>query len=174
MAVFGHFWGFLSPGGSVWADSFWNASEISCIKFRHPTNGISTKEMFDPPSGGGQTLFLGDFSALGGQIGLIPFAMSQICLASSLDTLQRVSSWENVCPPLSGGGQTLFSGVGSALWGRIRLITRASSLDTPHSVSWSKKWLTNFCHPPPPLPKLVKIFVLKIYYQLLILSLFYF
>ena len=47
--------------------------------------------MFDPPSGGGQTLLSGVFSGMGGQIRLIPFAMSQKSLAASLDTPQRVS-----------------------------------------------------------------------------------
>ena len=34
---------FLSLGVSVWADSFWNESEISCPKFRHPRKGIGKK-----------------------------------------------------------------------------------------------------------------------------------
>ena len=76
------FGSFLSLGGSVWADSFCNESEISCIKFRHHTKAIPAEKMFDPPSGGGQTLFLGVFSGVGGQIRLIPFAMSQKSLAA--------------------------------------------------------------------------------------------
>ena len=36
-SVFGTF---LSLGRSVWADSFCNESDISCLKFRHPTKGI--------------------------------------------------------------------------------------------------------------------------------------
>ena len=35
---------FLGLGGSVWADSFCNESEISRLKFRHPTKGIPTKK----------------------------------------------------------------------------------------------------------------------------------
>jgi hypothetical protein len=38
---------FLSPGGSVWADSFWIESEISCPKCRHPTKGF-VKKTFGP------------------------------------------------------------------------------------------------------------------------------
>ena len=84
------FGSFLSLGGSVWADSFCNESEISCIKFRHPTKGIPAEKMFDPPQRGGHTLFSGVFSGVGLQIRLIPFAMSQKSLAARLDTPQRV------------------------------------------------------------------------------------
>ena len=48
--------------------------------------------MFLAPFKGGQTLFLGVFSALGDRFGLISFAMSQKSPASSLDTPQRVST----------------------------------------------------------------------------------
>ena len=52
------FGSFLSLGGSVWADSFCNESEISCIKFRHTTKGIPAEKMFDPPfRGGTDTVF---------------------------------------------------------------------------------------------------------------------
>ena len=34
---------FLSPGGSVWTDSFWVESEISCPKFIHPIKRIGRK-----------------------------------------------------------------------------------------------------------------------------------
>ena len=73
---------FLSPWGSVRADSFVNESEIFCFKCRHPTKVIPAEKMLDPPSGGGQTLFWGVFSALGGRIRLIPFGMSQKSPAS--------------------------------------------------------------------------------------------
>ena len=84
------FGSFLSLGGSVWADSFCNESEISCIKFIHHTKGIPAEKMFDPHFMGGQTLFSGVFSGVGVQIRLIPFAMSQKSLADRLDTPQRV------------------------------------------------------------------------------------
>ena len=48
---------FLGLGGSVWADSFCNESEISCIKFRHPTRGIPVQKMFNPSQGGTDTYF---------------------------------------------------------------------------------------------------------------------
>ena len=86
---------FFPPGRSDQADSFCIESEIPSIKFRHPTNGIPAEKMFDnlqggqtdskkmfgPPSGGAQTLFSEDFSALGGQIRMIPFSLSQKSLA---------------------------------------------------------------------------------------------
>ena len=77
-----------------WPDSFCDESDISCPKFRHPTKGIPVEKMWgalSAPKKGGQTLFLGVFSAWGGWFELILFAMSQISLAPSLDTPQRVS-----------------------------------------------------------------------------------
>ena len=116
----------LSPGSSVWANSFCNDLEITRPKCRHPTKSIPVEQMggggtFCPPLRGGQTLFFGVFLAGGGRSGLIPFAMSQIFLGTSLDTPQRVSKSRkcggHFLPPPLRGDALCFLEFSQAGWG---------------------------------------------------------
>jgi hypothetical protein len=69
-----------------------------------PNKGYLNQGNVWPPLRGGTDIIFGDFSALGGRIRLIPFAMSQISLGSSLDTPQRVSQSRKCVTPTQGGG----------------------------------------------------------------------
>ena len=100
---------FLSPGRLDQADSFWTESEISCIKFRQPTKGIPAEKMLDPPQRGGQTLVSGVFSALEGQIRLIPFGTSQKSPASCLGTPTKGIPAEKCLTPPQGGNRQCLS-----------------------------------------------------------------
>ena len=118
----------LSPGSSVWANFFCNDLEITCPKCRHPTKSIPVEQMwggtFCPPPKGGTNSVFWSFLGRGRRSGLIPFAMSQIFLGTSLDTPQRVSKSRKcgghfLPPPPYGGTHSVFwtfLSLGRSVW----------------------------------------------------------